>query len=85
MTPEQRSSRAVLAADMSWAKTRDRTARTAPGHAAAEARFMTQAREMHGADTPEADLAKCAESLRKAHFRRMAMASAKAKRARKTT
>jgi len=79
MNAEERKLRAQLGAEMSWANTTDRTARTAPGSRAAEARFEKQARELH----PDADdslIAKVAENLRRAHFRRMGLASATKRR-----
>ncbi|HSC28949.1 MAG TPA: hypothetical protein VLD67_16860 [Vicinamibacterales bacterium] len=81
MNAEERKLRAQLGAEMSWAKTPDRTARTAPGSRAAEARFERQARELH----PDADdefIAKAAENLRRAHFRRMGLESARKRRQR---
>jgi hypothetical protein len=79
MNAEERKLRAQLGAEMSWAKTVDRTARTAPGSRAAEARFDKQAREMHP-DANEEQIAKVAENLRRAHYRRMGLASAKKRR-----
>lgn len=84
MNAEERRRRAELGAHISWANTTDRTARTAPGSRAAEARFEKQARELH----PDADnefIAKVAESLRKAHYARMGLLSAaKRRKARET-
>ncbi|MBZ6258801.1 hypothetical protein KVH22_25130 [Streptomyces olivaceus] len=79
MSPEERRLRAQLGAEVSWANTVDRAARTAPGARAAEARFHTQAREMHP-DASEEQLAKVAENLRRAHFRRLSLAAATARR-----
>jgi hypothetical protein len=81
MNAEERRLRAQLGAEMSWAKTPDRTARTAPGSRAAEARFETQAREMHP-DAGDEFIAKVAENLRRAHFRRMGLESARKRRER---
>lgn len=60
----------------SWAKTENRTARTAPARAAAMARFEDPS------IADPAERAKRAESARKAYFTRLALASAKARRAR---
>ncbi|OBH22495.1 hypothetical protein A9X03_15390 [Mycobacterium sp. E1715] len=54
-----------MASDVSWANTIDRTARTAPARRAADARFLALA---------DGDV-KRAESLRRAHFKRMALKS----------
>lgn len=64
----------------SWANTEDRTARTAAGRAAAEARFEKLV-DPEGKLSP-AERAKRAQAARKAHFQRMALKSAQA-RARK--
>lgn len=79
MNAEERRLRAQLGAEVSWANTTDRTARTAAGSRAAEARFETQAREMHP-DADDAQIAQVAEHLRKAHFRRMGLKSATSRR-----
>lgn len=62
---------ASIAAHESWAKTTDRTARTANGRAALEAKFLAEA---------DGDPIR-AEHLRAAHFKRMALKSAQARRA----
>ncbi|MGO9381126.1 MAG: hypothetical protein ACLP4W_03275 [Mycobacterium sp.] len=64
-----------MAADVSWANTPDRAARTANARRAAEARFL----EMAGGDP------KRAESLRKAHYKRMVLKSLKTRAAKKAT
>jgi hypothetical protein len=69
-TPSERVLRQRIAAHSSWAKTRDRTARTAPARAALEAKFLAEA---------EGDPAR-AEHLRKAHFARLALKSARSRR-----
>lgn len=61
---------ASMAADMSWANTEDRTARTAPARRALDAKFLEQA----GGDP------KRAESLRSAYFKRLALRSAQSRR-----
>lgn len=78
LTPEQRRLRASLAAHERWAGTDDPAAATAPAREAFQDRFLRLAREKYG-DLPEADLARRAEHLRRAHFRRMALASSKAR------
>lgn len=71
--PVERQLAASIAANTSWALTEDRTARTAPGRRALEQRFL----DLAGGDPVRA------ESFRKAHYARMALASAKARAARK--
>lgn len=61
-------------AHVSWANTKDRSARTAPARAALEQKFLDQA---------DGDPVRAAH-LRKAHFQRMALRSAEARRARKS-
>lgn len=83
MTPEQRRLSATAAVHASWAKTTDRTARTAPGTAASMARFERQV-DPDGVMDP-VTRAKAAESARKAYFAGLAFKSsmARAKRKRK--
>jgi hypothetical protein len=79
MTPEQRRLRAQLAAHESWARTPDPASRTAKARAAAEGRWEAKARELH----PDGDaelIVRVAAHLKRAHFARMALASAKARR-----
>lgn len=66
----ERRLRASIAAETSWANTTNRSARTAPARAARDAKFLTQA-----AGDPVR-----AEHLRKAHFARLALLSAKSRR-----
>lgn len=61
-----------------WSRTGDRTARTAKARAAAEDRFEKLV-DPEGKLTA-AERAKRAEAARKAHFQRMALLSAKARR-----
>ncbi len=61
---------ASMAADVSWANTEDRSARTAPARRALEQKFL----EAAGGDP------KRAESLRRAHFKRLALKSAQSRR-----
>lgn len=79
MNAEERRLRAQLGAEISWARTVDRTARTAPASQAAEARFEKQARDMHP-DASEQQIALVAEHLRRAHFRAMGLKSATKRR-----
>lgn len=66
----ERQLAARMAAHYSWANTADRTARTAPARAGLEAKFLEQA----GGDPIRA------ENLRKAHYARLALLSAQARR-----
>ena len=83
MDPQDRSLRASLAAHTSWANTVDPASRTAKARAAANGRFEKEARELHPTATDE-QIARVAEHLRKAYFQRLALASAKARRAKRT-
>ncbi len=67
---EDRSAIAEIAAHTSWARTTDRTARTAPARAALDAKFLAEA---------DGDPIRAAH-LRKAHFKRLALKSAQARR-----
>lgn len=70
--PEMAERRLVasIAAHESWANTENRSARTAPARRALEQKFLEQA----GGDPQRA------ESLRKAHFQRLALKSVQARR-----
>lgn len=78
MDPQNRSLRARLAAHASWANTLDPASRTAKARAAANARFEREARDKHP-DATDEQIARIAEHLRKAHFTRLALASAQAR------
>jgi hypothetical protein len=80
-TPAQRTTRARIAADISWARCPDRSRRTAPAREAALARFEREV-DPDGTMTPQAR-ALAADSARRAHFRRMALASHAARRAKR--
>lgn len=69
-TAAERRLAASAAAHESWANTTDRTARTAKARAALDQKFLDQA----GGDPVRA------EHLRKAHFARLALKSAQARR-----
>lgn len=66
----ERSLAASIAAHESWANTANRSARTAPARAALDAKFL----EAAGGDPVRA------EHLRKAHYKRLALRSAQARR-----
>lgn len=70
VVPAERQLAARIAAHESWANTENRSARTAPARAALEAKFLAAA----GGDPVRA------EHLRKAHFARLALKSAQARR-----
>lgn len=80
LNPEQRSLRARIAVQTSWANTLDPTSRTEKARAAADGRFEKQAREKHPTATDE-QIARVAKHLKSAHFSRMALASARARSA----
>lgn len=82
MSPNsERSLIAQLAAHESWAKTPDRTARTANARRALEAKFEREV-DPTGTLSP-AERAKRVENARKAYYARLALKSAQARRARK--
>lgn len=70
LTASERSQLGKLAAHESWANTPNRTARTAKARAALDAKFLEQA---------EGDPVR-AEQYKKAHFARLALKSAVARR-----
>lgn len=85
MDPVERALRSRLAAHISWANTADRPTRTAAAAAArkaSESRFLMQARDLHPTGTPK-QIEDTAQSLRKAHYTRLALLSAQARRAKK--
>jgi hypothetical protein len=73
-TQSERRLAAQIRSHVSWANTPDRTKRTSPARAAFEQRFLDQA----GGDPVRA------ASLRKAYYAKLAQASARARKARKT-
>lgn len=79
-TPADLSLRGQLGAHTSWARTTDRSARTKAARDAAERKFELEV-DPDGV-LPPADRARRAEHARKAHFARLALASAKARRTR---
>jgi len=80
--PEDRAMIARIASHSSWAKTHDRTARTAPARAAFLDRFERQV-DPDGKLPPE-ERAQRADSARRAYFARLALKSARARRRLKT-
>jgi hypothetical protein len=79
LTPEERTLRARMAVQKSWANTLDPSSRTAKARTAADARFEKQARELHP-DATDEQIARVAEHLRQAHFSEMAFKSARTRR-----
>lgn len=78
MTPEQRVLRARMAAHVSWARTADPSARTAPARAAMVARFEREV-DPDGV-LPEAERRRRAESARSAYFTGLALKSSRARK-----
>ncbi len=76
--PSERALAARIAAHESWAATSDRSARTAPARRAFTERFEQQA-DPDG-DLDPAERTRRAESLRSAHYARLALKSAQARR-----
>ncbi|MFI7678530.1 hypothetical protein [Actinophytocola sp. NPDC049390] len=82
MTPEaisERSLRARLAAHARWANTPDRAAATAAARQANLDRFEKQVADAHP-DLDPATVAKLADNAKTAHYTRMALASARARK-----
>lgn len=81
MTPAQRKLRAQMGANALWAKTEDRLAISAPGRAAADARFERQVREQFP-DMPDDEVMKRAANARKAFYAANQLKSARSRSAR---
>lgn len=79
-TPAEKSLRGQIAAHESWARTENRSARTANARKAAFDRFEREV-DPNGELTP-AERTKRAEHARKAYFARLALKSAQARRRR---
>lgn len=85
LTPEQRSLRARIAVNTSWARTTDRAARTANGTNASPARLSYWEKRVDPDGVmDEQTRAKAAENARTAHYQRMAYRAAQARRAKKS-
>ncbi|MFD9906552.1 hypothetical protein [Streptomyces sp. NPDC059063] len=81
LTPEERRLRGAIAANAMWSKIEDRTAHTAAARRAFMDHFEAEV-DPDGVLSPQ-ERAIRAESARRAHFQRLALASAKARRARR--
>ncbi|WP_245553916.1 hypothetical protein [Nocardia takedensis] len=80
-TPTERKLQARIAAHESWAHTPDRTARTAKARAAMDDKFNRLV-DPDGLLSPE-ERAFRADQARRAHYGRLALKSAKSRRARR--
>jgi hypothetical protein len=80
LTPTERTLRAQIGAHESWARTTDRSARTAAARKAALDKFEQQV-DPEGV-LPPAERTMRAEHARKAYFARLALKSAQARRRR---
>ena len=80
LSPEHRVLRAQIAAHQSWSRTKDRSARTAPARKAMLDRFEDQVDPERVLSPPER--ATRAEHARIAHFKRLSLKSAQARRSR---
>jgi hypothetical protein len=80
MTPAEARLRGQIGANSRWAREADRSAATAPARAGLLARFEREV-DPDGLLPPE-ERARRVESARRAHMQRIALASAKARRAR---
>lgn len=76
--PSQASTVASMLAHLSWAKTKSRSDRTAPARRAMQERFEREV-DADGVMTPDGR-AKAVENARRAYYRRLALASAEARR-----
>jgi hypothetical protein len=81
--PAIRSNRASVGALTSWASTPDRAARTQPARDAHWQKYLKRARELAPEGADQADIEYRAECLRRADMHRLALASVKARAARK--
>ncbi|GHC88300.1 hypothetical protein GCM10007079_33150 [Nocardiopsis terrae] len=77
LSDNEKSVRASIAANERWARTADRTANGERGQAGLQARFEKQV-DPDGTLDPEIR-ARMAENAKAAHFKRMQLASAKAR------
>lgn len=82
LTPTERTLRSEIAAHESWARTENRSARTAPARKALLDKFEQQV-DPDGNLIP-AERAIRAEHARKAYFKRLALKSAQARRNRRS-
>ena len=82
MTAQDRSSIARLAAHSRWAKEEDRSAATQAARDGLQRRFEDQVDPDR--TLPVEERAKRADSARRAHFQRLALKSAQARRAKRT-
>lgn len=80
MTPTERAMRAQIAAHTRWAHTGDRTQATAPARNGLRAKYERQA-DPDGTLPPE-ERARRTDHLLQAHYARMRLAKAKARRVR---
>ena len=78
MSAGERKLRAQIAANASWARTENRAARTAPARLVLMEKFERQV-DPDNVLLP-AERAKRAENARKAHYQRLALKSAQARR-----
>ena len=85
MNTSERSMQMRLAAHKSWSNTPDRASRTAAARRASHhTRFVEKARGLNPNATDE-QIAKIADSLKKAHYQELALRSAQARRLKSQT
>jgi len=83
LSPESRALRGKLAAETSWAKTPDRSARTAPARASSPSSIDYHLAKLDPAvfaDATDAQRLAAADSAKKAYYSRLALKSAQARR-----
>jgi hypothetical protein len=78
LTPAQRRLRAQVAANERWSRVPNRTEATAPGRDAFLAGFEKRVDPL--GELPEGERRRRAESARRAHMQRLALASSRARR-----
>jgi len=81
--PQVARLRASAAGYTSWARTPDRSARTAPAREARWQKYLERARELQGPDATAEAVERAAESLRQADMARMSLAAVKARQAKR--
>ncbi|WP_082951848.1 hypothetical protein [Mycobacterium sp. 852002-51057_SCH5723018] len=84
LTPAQARLTGSLGGHTSWARTKDRSARTAPGRAASPPSDSYWEQQVDPAgEMSDSDRRKAAQNAKKAHYQRMAWKSAQVRQARK--
>jgi hypothetical protein len=80
LSPEEVQQRASIAAHESWARTPDRSARTAAAREARWQKYVDRASQLAPVGASDEDITRRAEHLRQADLKRMALKSARNRR-----